>query len=132
MRVNSRESVHPWQIGLAACAVAVPLPPVIASDDGFFVLPFVLATTTLIAVPLFLHARPYAFQRATGTISAVLLPWSLIGAWVGMLVFFPSVPLLLLAAFSDPRLRPRAAKFLAGAGFLLAAVVTLFWWNRGY
>ncbi|MFE5724758.1 hypothetical protein [Streptomyces erythrochromogenes] len=132
MRATARESVHPWQIGLAACAVVTPLVPVIASGDPFFVLPFVVATTTLTAVPLFLYARPYAFHWAAGIISAVLLPWSLIGSWVGMFVFFPSVPLLLLSAFSDPRQRPRAARFLAGAGLLLAATVTLFWWGRGY
>ncbi|MFJ4826275.1 hypothetical protein ACIP5L_23695 [Streptomyces bacillaris] len=132
MQVATRESVHPWQIGLAVCAVATPLPPVIASGDPFFVLPLVVATAALTAVPLFFHARPSAFRRAAGIISAVLLPWSLIGSWFGMLVFFPSVPLLLLSVFSDPRQHPGAARFLAGAGFLLAAAVTLFWWGRGY
>ncbi|MFI9208985.1 hypothetical protein ACIGW7_12670 [Streptomyces sp. NPDC053253] len=132
MRVTARESVHPWQVGLAACAVVTPLTPVIASGDPFFVLPFVVATAMLTAVPLFLYARPSAFQWAAGTIAAVLLPWSLIGSWVGMLVFSPSAPLLLLSAFSDPRRRPRDAGFLAVAGLLLAAAVTLFWWVRGY
>uniref|UniRef100_UPI001B80A60B hypothetical protein n=1 Tax=Streptomyces exfoliatus TaxID=1905 RepID=UPI001B80A60B len=42
MRVTARESVHPWQVGLAACAVVTPLTPVIASGDPFFVLPLVV------------------------------------------------------------------------------------------
>ncbi|MET9375828.1 hypothetical protein ABZX98_17010 [Streptomyces sp. NPDC002992] len=92
MRVTAREGVHPWQIGLAACAVGTPLTLVIASGDPFFVLPFMVATTMLTAVPLFLYARPSAVQWATGTIAAVLRPWSLIGSGVGMLVFSPSVP----------------------------------------
>ncbi|MEU6882446.1 hypothetical protein [Streptomyces sp. NPDC046712] len=132
MRATARDSVHPWQFGLAVCAAVTPLPPIVASGDGFFVLPLVVATTVVLAIPLFLHARPSAFKRATGTISAVLLPWSLIGAWFGMFLFFPSIPLLLLAAFADPRRRPTAAKVLAGAGLLLAAAVALLWWGRGY
>jgi hypothetical protein len=132
MRVTVREIVHPWQIGLAACAVAVPLVPVLASGDPFFVLPFVFATAVLTAVPLFLHSRPHAFRWVAGAVSAVLLPWSVFGSWVGMLVFLPSVPLLLLAAFADPRQYPKAAGFLAGAGCVSAVVVALFWWGRGY
>lgn len=42
------------------------------------------ATAMLTAAPLFLYARPPAFQWATGTIAAVPLPWPLIGSWVGM------------------------------------------------
>ncbi|WP_329125912.1 hypothetical protein [Streptomyces sp. NBC_01353] len=117
---------------MALCAVVTPLPPIVASGDGFFALPLVVATTAVLAIPLFLHARPSAFAWATGTISAALLPWSLIGAWFGMFVFFPSIPLLLLAAFANPRRRPTAARVLAGAGLLLAAAVTLLWWGRGY
>lgn len=132
VRVTTRENVHPWQFGLALCAVVTPLPPIVASGDGFFALPLVVATTAVLAIPLFLHARPSAFAWATGTISAALLPWSLIGAWFGMFVFFPSIPLLLLAAFANPRRRPTAARVLAGAGLLLAAAVTLLWWGRGY
>ncbi|MFE2292724.1 hypothetical protein [Streptomyces sp. NPDC059452] len=131
MQVTVRERVHPWQLGLAVCAVVVPLLPVVGSGDPFFVLPLVVATTALTAVPLFLHARPSGFQRAAGIVAAVLLPWSLIGSWFGMFVFFPSALLLLLSAFSDPRRRPGSAKFLAGAGFLLAVAVPLFWWGRG-
>ncbi|MFE5485194.1 hypothetical protein [Streptomyces sp. NPDC056527] len=132
MRVTVRESVHPWQFGLAVCAVVTPLPPVVASEDGFFALPLVVATTAVLAAPLFLHTRPSSFRRAAGTISALLLPWSLIGSWFGMFAFFPSIPLLLLAAFADPRRHPRAAGVLAAAGLVLAAAVTLLWWGRGY
>ncbi|CAL9500721.1 hypothetical protein [Streptomyces sp. NPDC030392] len=132
MRDTARESVHPWQIGLAVCAVVVPLPPVIGSGyPSFFALPLVAATTALTGVPLLLHARPAAFRWTAGVIAAVLLPWSLIGSWFGMFVFFPSVPLLLLSVLSDPRRRPRAARFLAGAGFLLVAALTLLWWGDG-
>lgn len=130
MRVTECERVHPWQFGLAVCAAVIPLPPVIASGGGSFAIPLVVATTALLAVPPALHARPAAFERAAGTIAAALLPWSLIGAWVGMFVFLPSAPLLLLAAFADPRRRPRAARVLAGAGLLLTAAVALSWWNR--
>ncbi|PWS39646.1 hypothetical protein DKT74_37260 [Streptomyces sp. ZEA17I] len=132
MQVTTRERIHPWQIGLAVCAVVTPLVPVIASGESFFVLPLVVATAALAAVPLFFYARPSAFRPAAGIVSAVLLPWSLIGSWFGMLVFFPSVPLLVLSVFSDPRRYPGAARFLAGAGFLLAVAVTLFWWGRGW
>ncbi|ARF71277.1 hypothetical protein B7C62_02665 [Kitasatospora albolonga] len=132
MQVITRESVHPWQIGLAVCAVAAPLLPVAVSGDPSFVLPLVVVTAALTAAPLFFHARPSVFRRAAGIIAAVLLPWSLIGSWWGMFVFFLSVPLLLLSVLSDPRRRPGSAKYLAGAGFLLAAAVSLFWWGRGY
>ncbi|MFE0643801.1 hypothetical protein ACFW2Y_19635 [Streptomyces sp. NPDC058877] len=132
MRGTACESVHPWQIGLVVCAVITPLLPIIPSGDPLFALPPVIATTALTAAPLLFHARPPAFRWATGAVSAVLLPWSLIGSWFGMFVFFPSAPLLLLSAFSDPRRHPGAAGFLAGAGLLLAAAVTLSWWGRGH
>ncbi|WP_236244690.1 hypothetical protein [Streptomyces sp. CC210A] len=112
--------------------MVTPLLPVLVSGSPFFMLPLVLATTTLTAVPLLLHARPPAFRRVTGGLSAALLPWSLVGSWFGMFVYFPAVPLLLLSALSDPRRRPRAARFMAGAGLLLAVTATLFWWGRGY
>ncbi|MFD5770515.1 hypothetical protein ACFWIN_32460 [Streptomyces sp. NPDC127049] len=131
MRFTVREAVHPWQFGLAVCAVVVPLIPVFGSGSPLFVFPFVVVTAALTAVPLLLCARPAAFPVAAGIISAVLLPWSLCGSWVGMLVFAPSAPLLILSAFSDPRRHPKAAGLLAGAGVLLAVGATLFWWVDG-
>ncbi|MGW6535533.1 hypothetical protein ACWGBV_14990 [Streptomyces sp. NPDC055051] len=131
MRFTARDLVHPWQLGLAACAVVVPLIPVVASGSPFFVFPFVVVTAALTAVPLVLCARPAAFGPAAGIVAAVLLPWSLCGSWVGMLVFAPSAPLLILSAFSDPGRHPRTARLLAGAGVLLAVGATLFWWTSG-
>ncbi|MFD6225850.1 hypothetical protein ACFWFZ_03055 [Streptomyces sp. NPDC060232] len=110
----------------------IACPPLVASGGGPFAIPLVVATTALLAVPPALHARPAAFERAAATLAAALLPWPLIGSWVGMFAFLPSAPLLLLAAVADPRRRPRAAKFLAAAGLLLAVAVSLSWWNRGY
>ncbi|THA77285.1 hypothetical protein [Streptomyces sp. A0592] len=125
MSVAARERVHPWQFGLAVCAAVTPLPPVLASGEGLFALPLVVATTAVLAVPLFLHARRSAFERAARVVAAVLVPWSLIGAWFGMFVYLPSALLLLLASLADPRRRPTAAVAAAGAGLLLAAAVVL-------
>ncbi|WP_405445023.1 hypothetical protein [Streptomyces erythrochromogenes] len=125
--VVAREAAHPWQFGLAVCAVVTPLPPVVSSGGGFFVLPLVGATTAVLAVPLFLHARRSAFERAAGVVAAMLLPWSLLGAWFGMFVYFPSVFLMFFASLADPRRRPTAALALAGAGLLLSAAVALSW-----
>ncbi|MGW6781857.1 hypothetical protein [Streptomyces sp. NPDC054987] len=132
MGATARERVHPWQFGLATCAAVLPLPPIVASGGSPFAVPLVVATTAVLAVPLALHARPAAFERAAGTLAAALVPWSLIGSWVGMFAFFPSAPLLLLAAFADPRRRPRTARCLAAAGLLLTAAISLSWWNRKY
>ncbi|MFF8513293.1 hypothetical protein ACF064_35110 [Streptomyces sp. NPDC015492] len=132
MRVAARDIVYPWQIGLAACAVVTPLVLATAFGDPFILFPFVIATAALTAVPLLLYARPSAFQWAAGIISAVLLPWSLVGSWVGMLVFYPSAPLLLLAALSDPRRRPKTPGLVIGAGLVLAAAVAPFSWASGY
>ncbi|MFB7342185.1 hypothetical protein ACFCZ6_19225 [Streptomyces hydrogenans] len=131
-RVTARGSVHPWQFGLAVCAVVLPLPPVIASEGGFFALPLVVATTALLAVPLLLHARPDIFPLAAGAIAALLLPWSVFGSLVGLFVFLPSAPLLVLAAAADPRRRPRAARLLAATGLVLTASVMASGWRPAY
>ncbi|WP_200424544.1 hypothetical protein [Streptomyces sp. NE5-10] len=131
-RVTTREYVHPWQFALAVCAVIVPLPPVVLEEGGFFVLPLVAATTALLAVPLLLHARPDIFPGVAAVLAALLLPWSVFASWVGMFLFFPSVPLLVLAAAADPRRRPRAARLMAAAGLVLTVSVMTSWWSPGY
>ncbi|MFF8264262.1 hypothetical protein [Streptomyces virginiae] len=122
MQASARESVHPWQFGLVVCAALTPLPPLIMWP-GHGLLPLAFATAAVVAVPLLLHARPSGFGWAIGIISALLLPWSVIGAMAGMVLFLPSVLQLLLAAGADPRRRPTAAKVMAGAGLLLSAAV---------
>ncbi|MEU8879994.1 hypothetical protein [Streptomyces hydrogenans] len=131
-RVTTREYVHPWQFALAVCAVVVPLPPVVIERGGSFVLPFVAATTALLVVPLLLHARPDIFPGVAAALAVLLLPWSVFASLVGMFVFFPSVPLLVLAAAADPRRRPRAARLMAATGLVLTASVMSSWWSPAY
>ncbi|MEV7524870.1 hypothetical protein [Streptomyces sp. NPDC091371] len=124
MGATARASVHPWQFGLVVCAALTPLVPLIAwSGHGYFTITPGLVTAAVVAVPLLLHSRPSGFGWSIGFISALLVPWSILGAMGGMFLFFPSVLQLLLAAGADPRRRPIAAKVMAGAGFLLSAVL---------
>ncbi|MEU9305890.1 hypothetical protein [Streptomyces sp. NPDC048269] len=128
MQATARDSVHPWQFGLVVLAAITPLAPLIAwSGPGYTTLSLAFVTAGVVAIPLLLHARPSGFGWSIGFISALLLPWSFVGAMAGMFFFFPSLLQLLLAAGADPRRRPTAAKVMAGAGLLLsAAVLTLF------
>ncbi|MFB6617117.1 hypothetical protein ACIGFK_25880 [Streptomyces sp. NPDC085524] len=124
MQAGARESVHPWQFGLVVLAAVTPLVPSTQwawAPGG--VLACVYATAAVVAVPLFLHSRPSGFGWSAGFVAALLLPWSFIGAMAGMLVFFPSVLQLLLAAGADPRRRPRAATAMLGAGLVLSVLV---------
>ncbi|MFJ3861548.1 hypothetical protein ACIPRL_35645 [Streptomyces sp. NPDC090085] len=75
------------------------------------------------SAPLFLHARLSGFVYVAGTIAALLVLWSFIGAMAGMFLFFPSALQLVLATGADPRERPTAAKVMVGVGLLLSAVV---------
>lgn len=102
-----------------------PLPVLIVwfADSGITALAF--ATAAVVSVPLFLYARPSGFVYVAGTIAALLVLWSFIGAMAGMFLFFPSALQLLLATGADPRERPTAAKVMAGAGLLLSAAVVV-------
>lgn len=125
MQAAARASIHPWQFGLVLCAVITPLPVLIVwfADSGITALAF--ATAAVVSVPLFLYAQPSGFVYVAGTIAALLVLWSFIGAMAGMFLFFPSALQLLLATGADPRERPTAAKVMAGAGLLLSAAVVV-------
>ncbi|MEJ8643698.1 hypothetical protein WKI68_24655 [Streptomyces sp. MS1.HAVA.3] len=92
-------------------------------ERGYFTLTPAIVTAGLVALPLLLHARPSGFGWSIGLVSALVLPWSFVGAMAGMFFFIPSVLQLLLAAGADPRQRPTAATLMAGAGLLLSATV---------
>ncbi|MFJ3881572.1 hypothetical protein ACIPW5_29490 [Streptomyces sp. NPDC090077] len=123
MQATTRAGIHPWQFGLVLSAVLTPLPVLTVWFAGSVGLTLAIPTTALVSVPLFLHARPSAFVYVTGSIAALLVLWSFVGAMAGMFLFFPSALQLLLATGADPRERRTAAKIMAGAGLLLSAVV---------
>ncbi|MEU9030426.1 hypothetical protein AB0D46_23440 [Streptomyces sp. NPDC048383] len=102
---GARDWAHPWQYALAVCALLSPVPPALEFDrfvdgPGYLVLCAVVAG--LVALPLLLGRRRVPFVRAAGVVGAVLVPWSVIGALGGMMVFLMSAPLLWLAAVADP------------------------------
>ncbi|MEU7075135.1 hypothetical protein AB0B30_19410 [Streptomyces narbonensis] len=124
MQADVREGVHPWQFGLVLLAAMTPLVPLISwSGQGYTILSLAFVTAGVTAVPLLLHARPSGFGWCIACVSALLLPWSFVGAMAGMFLFFPSVLQLWLAAGADPRRRPAAAKAMAGAGLLVSVAV---------
>ncbi|MEU7725524.1 hypothetical protein AB0B78_09780 [Streptomyces sp. NPDC040724] len=127
--------VHPWQFGLAVCALLAPVPPALMFGtymEGIAYVVLFAVTAALVAWPLFLRHRRAEFVRASAIGGLVLMMWSYVGALGGLGVFFLSVPLMWLAAFADPRRRPVAAAVMTGAGALLmAAMATVpgFWWR---
>ncbi|MCX5197772.1 hypothetical protein OOK31_28410 [Streptomyces sp. NBC_00249] len=134
--MRARERVHPWQFALVLCALLAPLPPLL--EFSRFVegaaYPLVVAlTVALVALPLLLHRRRAAFVCAARVCGAVLLPWVFTGALIGMYTFLPSVPLLWLASFADPRRRLVVGRLAFAAGALLSAAIVVvpgFWWRR--
>ncbi|MFG2985943.1 hypothetical protein ACGFYQ_32645 [Streptomyces sp. NPDC048258] len=134
-RDGARDGVHPWQFGLAVCALLAPVPPAFmfsAYTEGIGYPLVCSVTAALVAWPLLLHHRRAAFVRASAIGGPVLMMWSYIGALGGLGVFFLSVPLMWSAAFADPRRRPVSAAVTTGAGALLMvamATVPGFWWR---
>lgn len=134
-RDGARDWVHPWQFGLAVCALLAPVPPafVFATyTEGVGHAVLFAVTAALVARPLFLHHRRAAFVRASAIGGLVLMMWSYAGSLGGLGVFFLSVPLMWLAAFADPRRRPVPAAVMTGSGALLMvamATVPGFWWR---
>ncbi|MFE0582540.1 hypothetical protein ACFW2S_28320 [Streptomyces sp. NPDC058874] len=105
--------------------MVTPLPVLIVWFAGSSIPALALATAAVVSVPLFLYARPSGFVYVAGTIAALLVLWSFIGAMAGMFLFFPSALQLLLATGADPREHPTAARVMAGAGLLLSAGVVV-------
>ncbi|WP_404952714.1 hypothetical protein [Streptomyces sp. 147326] len=134
-RDGARHWVHPWQFGLAVCALLAPVPPAFVFGtymEGIAYAVLFAVTAALVAWPLFLRHRRAAFVRTSAIGGLVLMLWSYVGSLGGLGVFFLSVPLMWLAAFADPRRRPVPAAVMTGAGALLMvamATVPGFWWR---
>ncbi|MFF8832469.1 hypothetical protein [Streptomyces sp. NPDC015131] len=113
-------AVHGWQRALAWSAAVATVPPLALLLDSY-VYPLHVVLAALVAIPLFLTRRPAAFTRATLTVGLPLLPVGLLGLYAGLLAFWPAAVLLLLAAFADPRSRPRSAAVMLVSGALVLA-----------
>ncbi|QGV80057.1 hypothetical protein [Streptomyces ficellus] len=119
--VTSRVAgVHRWQRALAGVAALGTL-PVLGWMLDSHVYPLHVGTAIAIAAHLFLVRRPVAFTRAATTVGLLLLPWGLLGMYMGMCLFWPSAALLLLSAYADPRARPAAARLMAVTGGAVTA-----------
>ncbi|MFI6001718.1 hypothetical protein ACIA98_15045 [Streptomyces sp. NPDC051366] len=118
--------VHPWQTKIALAALVLPA-PITLTLLGAGAPAFRLVVTLLsFSVPLAFRADRARFMTSCVALGIALAGWSVLGAWEGTLIFFPSALLLLCAAFADPRKYQGPATVVTALACLLAVVPGLF------
>ncbi|MFF8268143.1 hypothetical protein ACF059_12185 [Streptomyces sp. NPDC016562] len=124
---------HRAQRALAVGAALAAVPFTLWGLRDEYTAALYLVTGPCVAAPLFFVRRAKAFVRACVIVGVSLIPWGVLGVFVGLFLFWPSALVLLLAAIADPRKRPVVARVSAAVGaLLLAGVVALsayFTWH---
>ncbi|WP_405701037.1 hypothetical protein [Streptomyces sp. NBC_00069] len=125
-RTRRVRPVHPWQTKIALTALILPAPITLtllcAGAPAFRM----VVTLLLFSAPLAFRADRARFMTSCVVLGIALAGWSILGAWEGTLIFFPSALLLLCAAFADPREYQGPATAVTALACLLAVVPGLF------
>ncbi|MEW2139847.1 hypothetical protein AB0892_25230 [Streptomyces sp. NPDC005409] len=120
------QPAHSAQRALAVGAALAAAPFILWGVRDEYVAALYITTGACVAAPLFLVRRAKAFVRACVIVGVALIPWGVLGVFLGLFLFWPSALLLLLAAIADPRKRPVVARVSGAVGaLLLAGVVAL-------
>ncbi|TDU76294.1 hypothetical protein [Streptomyces sp. KS 21] len=119
-------AAHPWQTRIALAALILPAPITLALLAGGVPAFQLVVTLLLFSVPLAFRADRARFMTSCVILGIALAGWSILGAWEGTLIFFPSALLLLCAAFADPREYQGPATVVTALACLLAVVPGLF------
>ncbi|MFE9633606.1 hypothetical protein [Streptomyces sp. NPDC006463] len=119
-RLHQSRRVHKVQRALAAGAVLTAAAPLLWGLGLTHIGALYALTGACVAIPLFLRSTR-AFTRGCLIVGIVLIPWGVLGVFIGMFLFWPSALLLLLAALGDPRERPVAALLSGIVGALVTA-----------
>ncbi|MFE6841421.1 hypothetical protein [Streptomyces sp. NPDC057686] len=117
---------HPWQTKIALAALILPAPVTLALLVGGVPAFRLAVTVVLLPVPLVFRADRARFMTSCVALGIALAGWSILGAWEGTLIFFPSALLLLCAAFADPREHRVPATVVTVLACLLAVVPGVF------
>ncbi|MFF1342628.1 hypothetical protein ACFVYT_32945 [Streptomyces sp. NPDC058290] len=118
--------VHPWQTKITLAALLLPAPITLALLVGGVPAFRLVVTLLLFSVPLAFRADRARFMTSCVVLGITLAGWSILGAWEGTLIFFPSALLLLCAAFADPREYRTPATVVTVFACLLAVVPGMF------
>ncbi|MEV6729407.1 MULTISPECIES: hypothetical protein [unclassified Streptomyces] len=118
--------VHSWQTKIALTALVLPAPITLTLLGAGAPAFRLVVTLLLFSVPLAFRADRARFMTSCVALGIVLAGWSILGAWEGTLIFFPSALLLLCAAFADPREYQGPATVVTALACLLAVVPGLF------
>ncbi|THA37301.1 hypothetical protein [Streptomyces sp. A1547] len=125
-RSRRLRAAHPWQTRIALAALILPAPVTLALLVGGVPAFRLAVTVALSSVPLAFRADRARFMTSCVVLGIALAGWSILGAWEGTLIFFPSALLLLCAAFADPREYQAPATAVTALACLLAVVPGLF------
>ncbi|MFI8273702.1 hypothetical protein ACIGBH_02125 [Streptomyces sp. NPDC085929] len=125
-RTRRVRPVHPWQTKIALAALLLPAPITLTLLVGGVPACRLVVTLLLFSAPLAFRADRARFMTSCVVLGIVLAGWSILGAWKGTLIFFPSALLLLCAAFADPREYRTPATVVTVFACLLAVVPGMF------